>query len=235
MSSIACSNLSFAWPDDTPLFTDLSFTVGEGRTGLVAPNGAGKSTLLRLIAREYLPTAGTITVDGTVGYLPQTLPFVAERTVADVLGVGQVLGALDALAAGDAGDDVFTAIGDDWHIEERTRAQLDRLGLDEAFLFPNYGLVWEHNLVNDLEATKTNMGAWNRWAVEVAADGRGRLHPVAHLTEAGGDVAGHRGDRLEGLVDARRLQRGAVVRLLVVGAEVLGRGRGLCHVGSPSR
>ena len=95
--SIACSNLSFSWPDDTPLFTDLSFTVGDGRTGLVAPNGAGKSTLLRLIAGEYLPTAGTITVDGTVGYLPQTLPFVAERTVADVLGVAPVLDALDGV------------------------------------------------------------------------------------------------------------------------------------------
>jgi len=129
MSSIVCSNLSFAWPDDTPLFQDLSFTVGDGRTGLVAPNGAGKSTLLRLIAGEYLPTAGTITVDGAVGYLPQTLPFAAERSVADVLGVAPVLDALEALAAGDAGEDVFTAIGDDWDIEERTRAQLDRLGL----------------------------------------------------------------------------------------------------------
>jgi ATPase subunit of ABC transporter with duplicated ATPase domains len=127
--SIASSHLSFSWPDDTPLFTDLSFTIGDGRTGLVAPNGAGKSTLLRLIAGEYLPTAGTITVDGTVGYLPQTLPFVAERRVADVLGVAPVLDALAALNAGDAGVDVFTAIGDGWDIEERTRALLDRLGL----------------------------------------------------------------------------------------------------------
>ncbi|MDT5282388.1 MAG: hypothetical protein QOJ20_3583 [Mycobacterium sp.] len=132
--SIACSNLSFSWPDDTPLFTDLSFTIGDGRTGLVAPNGAGKSTLLRLIAGEYLPTAGTITVDGIVGYLPQTLPFVAERRVADVLGVAPVLDALAALNAGDAGEDVFTAIGDDWDIEERTRAQLDRLGLGHIAL-----------------------------------------------------------------------------------------------------
>ena len=129
MSSIVCSSLSFAWSDDTPLFTDLSFMVGDGRTGLVAPNGAGKSTLLRLIAGEYLPTAGAITVDGVVGYLPQTLPFVAERSIADVLGVAPVRDALEALAAGDAGEDVFTAIGDDWDIEERTRAQLDRLGL----------------------------------------------------------------------------------------------------------
>ena len=129
MSSIVCSNLSFSWPDDTPLFTDLSFTVGDGRTGLVAPNGAGKSTLLKLIAGEYRPTSGSVTVDGTVGYLPQTLPFVAERTVADVLGVAPALDALKALDAGDAGEDVFAAIGDDWDIEERTRAQLDRLGL----------------------------------------------------------------------------------------------------------
>jgi ATPase subunit of ABC transporter with duplicated ATPase domains len=127
--SITCSNLSFSWPDDTPLFTDLSFTVGDGRTGLVAPNGAGKSTLLKLIAGEYRPTAGTITVDGTLGYLPQTLPFVADRSVADVLGVASVLDALKALEGGDAGEDVFAAIGDDWDIEERTRAQLDRLGL----------------------------------------------------------------------------------------------------------
>ena len=127
--SITCSNLSFAWPDDTPLFTDLSFTVGDGRTGLVAPNGAGKSTLLKLIAGEYRPTAGVITVEGTVGYLPQTLPFVADRSVADVLEVAPVLDALTALAAGDARDEVFAAIGDDWDIEERTRAQLDRLGL----------------------------------------------------------------------------------------------------------
>ncbi len=112
----------------------MSFTVGDGHTGLVAPNGAGKSTLLKLIAGEFRPTAGSVSVDGTIGYLPQTLPFVAERTVADVLGVAQVLEALNALAGGDAGDEVFAAIGDEWDIEERTRAQLDRLGLGHIAL-----------------------------------------------------------------------------------------------------
>ncbi|MGV0745462.1 ABC-F family ATP-binding cassette domain-containing protein [Mycolicibacterium sp. XJ870] len=127
--SIVCSNLSFSWPDDTEVFSDLSFTVGSGRTGLVAPNGAGKSTLLKLIAGEYRPTSGSVTVDGTIGYLPQSLPFVADLTVATVLGVAPVLDALAALASGDAGEAVFTTIGDDWDIEERSRAQLDRLGL----------------------------------------------------------------------------------------------------------
>ena len=48
--SVVCSHLSFRWPDDTPVFDDLSCSFGRGRFGLVAPNGAGKSTLLRLIA-----------------------------------------------------------------------------------------------------------------------------------------------------------------------------------------
>ncbi len=128
-SSVTFSGVSFAWPDGTPLFADLSFTVGAGRTGLVAPNGAGKSTLLRLIAGDLHPTAGAVTVDGTVGYLSQTLPLLDDRSVAQLLGVAPTIQALDALAAGDSSEAVFAAIGEDWDIEERTHAQLDRLGL----------------------------------------------------------------------------------------------------------
>ncbi|MBK3642779.1 ribosomal protection-like ABC-F family protein [Streptomyces sp. MBT33] len=133
-ASVVCSNLSFAWPDDNPVFHDLSFTVSAGRTGLVAPNGSGKSTLLRLIAGELRPATGSVTVDGTLGHLPQTLPLTGDLTVAEVLGVASVIRALDAVEAGDVGEEHFTTIGDDWDIEERTRAQLDRLGLSDLTL-----------------------------------------------------------------------------------------------------
>ncbi|MFI6904518.1 ABC-F family ATP-binding cassette domain-containing protein [Nonomuraea sp. NPDC050394] len=128
---IICSNLSFSWPDDTPVFGDLSFSVGGGRTGLVAPNGAGKSTLLKLIAGEYRPGGGSVSVKGVLGYLPQSLPLAGDLTVAEVLGVAPVIAALDAIESGDASEEHFTTIGNDWDIEERTRAQLDRLGLGE--------------------------------------------------------------------------------------------------------
>jgi ATPase subunit of ABC transporter with duplicated ATPase domains len=131
---IVCSNLSFSWPDDTPVFSELSFTVPGGRTGLVAPNGAGKSTLLRLIAGELRPSGGSVTVDGVLGYLPQTLPLAGDLTVAEVLGVAERIAALHAIEAGDASEEHFATIGDDWDIEERTRAELDRLGLGELSL-----------------------------------------------------------------------------------------------------
>ncbi|MGV9378243.1 ABC-F family ATP-binding cassette domain-containing protein [Nonomuraea sp. NPDC003707] len=128
---IICSSLSFSWPDDTPVFSDLSFTVGGGSTGLVAPNGAGKSTLLKLIAGEYRPGGGSVSVSGLLGYLPQSLPLTGDLTVAEVLGIAPVIAALDAIESGDASEEHFTTIGNDWDIEERTRAQLDRLGLGD--------------------------------------------------------------------------------------------------------
>ncbi len=60
--------------------------------------------------------------------------------------------------------------------------QLDRAGFDASIMFPNYGISWERPLQDDLRATLANMTAWNRWIVEVAAQGNGRLYPVAHLS-----------------------------------------------------
>ncbi|MFG3281528.1 ABC-F family ATP-binding cassette domain-containing protein [Streptomyces sp. NPDC048111] len=140
-AAIVCSNLSFAWPDDTPVFRDLSFTVPAGRTGLVAPNGAGKSTLLKLIDGQLRPNSGSLTVAGTLGHLPQSLPLTAGLTVGEVLGVAEVIRALDAVESGDVAEEHFVTIGDDWDIEERTRAQLDRLGLGDLALDRDLGTL----------------------------------------------------------------------------------------------
>jgi predicted TIM-barrel fold metal-dependent hydrolase len=70
---------------------------------------------------------------------------------------------------------------DYWHPTARLE-KLAELGVDEAVLFPNYGLLWERALHADLPALLANMTAWNRWCLTVAQEGRGRLHPVAHVT-----------------------------------------------------
>ncbi|BCK72290.1 ABC transporter [Streptomyces libani subsp. rufus] len=128
-ASIVCTGLGFTWPDGSPVLEDFPLAVGPGRTGLIGLNGAGKSTLLKLIAGELTPTAGSIKVAGEVGYLPQHAPLDTALRVDQALGIATARAALHAIEGGDASEEHFTAIGDDWDVEERARATLDQLGL----------------------------------------------------------------------------------------------------------
>ena len=128
-AAIICSELTFAWPDGVPVLSGLTVAFGPGRTGLIGVNGSGKSTLLRLIAGELAPGSGTVRTAGDVGYLPQAITLGTHRSVSDLLGITAARDALHAIEAGEVGEEVFAALGDDWDVEERARAWLDRLGL----------------------------------------------------------------------------------------------------------
>ncbi|MER7397676.1 ABC-F family ATP-binding cassette domain-containing protein [Streptomyces sp. NPDC000151] len=128
-ASIVCTGLGFAWPDGTTVLDDFQLTIGPGRTGLIGLNGAGKSTLLKLIAGELTPTAGSVKTAGDIGYLPQNLTLDTALPVDEVLGIARTRAALHAIEGGDASEAHFTAVGDDWDVEERARATLDQLGL----------------------------------------------------------------------------------------------------------
>jgi predicted TIM-barrel fold metal-dependent hydrolase len=57
-------------------------------------------------------------------------------------------------------------------------------GIDHSVLFPQFGFQWEWPLASDPYALRVNMEAWNRYAAEVAQEGRGKLHPVGHVNLA---------------------------------------------------
>jgi ATPase subunit of ABC transporter with duplicated ATPase domains len=133
-AAIVCSDLSFSWPDGASVLSGLTVSFGPGRTGLIGVNGSGKSTLLKLIAGELSPGSGAVRTHGEVGYLPQAITLGTHRSVSDLLGISAARDALHAIEAGETGEDVFAAIGDDWDVEERARAWLDRLGLDRVGL-----------------------------------------------------------------------------------------------------
>jgi ATPase subunit of ABC transporter with duplicated ATPase domains len=128
-AAIVCSELTFAWPDGAPVLSALTVAFGPGRTGLIGANGSGKSTLLRLIAGELRPGSGAVRADGDVGYLPQAITLGTHRSVSDLLGITAARNALHAIESGDTREETFAAVGDDWDVEERARAWLDRLGL----------------------------------------------------------------------------------------------------------
>lgn len=140
-TSITCTSLTFAWPDGTAVFDDLQIAFGPGRTGLVGVNGSGKSTLLKLIAGELTPADGTVRVAGEVGHLPQSVTLDTALRVDEVLGIAATRAALHAIEAGDASEEYFDAVGDDWDVEERALATLGELGLGHVDLDRTIGEV----------------------------------------------------------------------------------------------
>ncbi|MFF9867219.1 ABC-F family ATP-binding cassette domain-containing protein [Streptomyces sp. NPDC013953] len=138
---ITCTDLAFSWPDGTEVLDGFQLAVGPGRTGLIGLNGSGKSTLLRLIAGELAPSHGTVRIAGDVGYLPQNATLDTVLRVDQALGIAATRAALHAIEAGDASEENFTAVGDDWDVEERARAQLDQLGLGHIGLDRTIGEV----------------------------------------------------------------------------------------------
>ncbi|MCP2287844.1 ABC-F family ATP-binding cassette domain-containing protein [Nocardia amikacinitolerans] len=129
MTFLSLSDLTFSWPDGTPVFEGLGAVFPAGHIGLVGVNGAGKSTLLRLIAGELTPARGSVTVSGQLGYLRQDLGLADGQRVDAVLGIDSVRKALHRIESGAGDERDFEKVGAAWDVEERAVALLGRLGL----------------------------------------------------------------------------------------------------------
>lgn len=97
-------HVSFSYPTRpaVSIFQDLNFRIEEGSNiAIVAPSGAGKSTVAQLLLRFYLPTSGTITIDGKdisemnakqlrrrIGYVGQE-PVLFSGTIAENIAYGK--------------------------------------------------------------------------------------------------------------------------------------------------
>ncbi|MBN9105750.1 MAG: ABC-F family ATP-binding cassette domain-containing protein [Propionibacteriaceae bacterium] len=194
LNAVVLTDLTFSWPDGTPVLAGLSTTFGTGRTGLIGANGTGKSTLLRLVAGELAPSRGTIAVLGDVDYLPQSLTLDADASLADLLGVRGVRDAVRAIEAGDPDPAWFDIVGDDWDVEERSAAALAEVGLPtdldrrvgtlsggEAVLAAVTGVRLRRSPVALLDEPTNNLDASARERLyELVRGWRGALVVVSH-------------------------------------------------------
>ncbi|MBC2667328.1 ABC-F family ATP-binding cassette domain-containing protein [Novosphingobium flavum] len=123
---LTLDGVALTTPTGRPLFSDLSFSVGRERMGVVGRNGAGKSSLLRAILGEITPQRGTIHRNGTMGVLRQSLE-PGETTAGKALGVADALARLDRIESG-IGDETDFAEAD-WTLPPRVVNALAEAGL----------------------------------------------------------------------------------------------------------
>lgn len=105
VGDIELDRVSFAYPGDGEVLSDVSLTIHPGeRVGIVGPSGAGKSTLIQLLLGLRKPTSGHLRLGGTdvtdvasvdlrrlVAYVPQE-PRLMSTSIADNIRFFRQLG-----------------------------------------------------------------------------------------------------------------------------------------------
>jgi len=130
-------NLSYIHPDKTLLFDNINLAVNDHeKIALIGNNGSGKSTLLKLIARELKPSGGKLIANDEPWFVPQIFGQYNHLTIARALKVENKLNALQEILKGKVSEQNYSALGDDWTIEERCNEalkywQLNNLNLSQ--------------------------------------------------------------------------------------------------------
>ena len=130
LSTFGGSGLTFRLPDGTLLFDGISFTFSSGRTGLIGRNGSGKSTLLRMLAGQLAPTSGAVSRPDHVVLLEQGVHFRKYGTVAEALGVDDIVAAYDRVMDGEGSPDDLALLDGHWDVHGRVEEALARIGLE---------------------------------------------------------------------------------------------------------
>lgn len=87
---IKVQNISFAYPNQTPLFENLSFELKGGEIlAILGPNGSGKSTLLNLLSKTLCHSCGELHLPILCGFVPQFFYTPFLYSVLDIVLLGR--------------------------------------------------------------------------------------------------------------------------------------------------
>jgi ATPase subunit of ABC transporter with duplicated ATPase domains len=135
---ITLQNVQYTHPNHDLLFTNVNLTLNSNeKAALIGNNGTGKSTLLKIIAGLESPSEGKISVLSKPYYIPQLFGQFNDCTLAQALQIDDKLRALHEILNGNATEENFVLLDDDWNIEERCREALNHWKLDQLELSQN--------------------------------------------------------------------------------------------------
>ncbi|WP_316821990.1 ABC-F family ATP-binding cassette domain-containing protein [Pedobacter gandavensis] len=130
-------DITYQHPNKDVLFKGLNLSLNANdKIALIGNNGLGKSTILKISAGKLVPVAGTVKMASKPYYVPQLLDEYNDRSVAEVLGLGDKLKALQEILDGQATEENLNVLNDDWDFESRCQQafaywQLDGLDLSQ--------------------------------------------------------------------------------------------------------
>jgi ATPase subunit of ABC transporter with duplicated ATPase domains len=129
-SSFRLQDVQWALPDGQPLWQQsLSLSIARERLGIVGRNGVGKSVLARILSGRMAPAGGQAERTGRV-HLVAPPPLSEDlRNVAEAMGVGEVLAAVERLNDGSATPDDLVLADGRWDLHARVAQALADAGL----------------------------------------------------------------------------------------------------------
>ena len=138
MPVLQAFDLSCQFDNGDTLFKHLSCTVNKHRIGLVGSNGVGKSVLASMLTGDRTPSSGRVVTSGSVAMYRQQPSSLLNGTltIAQFLGLDDVLTALKKIESGDSAQRWFDKVGENWDLPARLARQLSETGLPTDPDFP---------------------------------------------------------------------------------------------------
>ena len=134
--SFTIKQLSYVHPNQEVLFQNINLSLVSGeKASLIGNNGSGKSTLFKILSGNLKPSEGEIITSEKPYYIPQHFGQYNHFTIAEALGISEKVKALRQILKGDASEENFSTLNDDWNIEERAMQALEYWGLNSFGLF----------------------------------------------------------------------------------------------------
>ena len=129
-SSFRLQGVQWALPDGRPLWQEpLSLSICRERLGIVGRNGVGKSVLARILCGRMAPTSGRAERIGRVHLVAPPPVSQDLRNVAQAMGVGDALAAVERLNDGCATPDDLVLADGQWDLHARVGQALAEAGL----------------------------------------------------------------------------------------------------------
>lgn len=132
---VIIQNLSYIHPNKDLLFENINLTIQtQEKTALIGNNGSGKSTLLKIISGKLQSASGSLKVETEPYYMPQIFGQFDHLTIAEALGIADKINALKEILNGNATEENFNLLNDDWLIEERCQEAFAKWKLNDLDL-----------------------------------------------------------------------------------------------------